>query len=151
MTVMKSQKAAHILLIEDDPGDRLLTQKSLAQIPFDIQLHFAEDGEEALAFLRKEGRFAEKPSPDLILLDLNLPKLSGPEVLGQIRKDPRLTHLPVVILTTSRSESDVLRSYQLHANSYITKPADMNQFREALLSLQSFWFRVASLPKASSS
>lgn len=145
---MKAKRVAHLLLVEDDPGDRLLTQKSLAQTNLDLNLHLAEDGEEALSYLRKEGRFAGEPSPDLILLDLNLPKINGREVLAQIRKDPKLTHLPVVILTTSRAEADVLDSYRLHANAFITKPVDLNQFRDALSSLQSFWFGVVTLPKS---
>lgn len=145
---MQLKKMAHILLVEDDPGDRLLTQKSLAQTQLDVNLHIAEDGEEALSFLRKEGKFANAPVPDLILLDLNLPKLNGREVLTQIRHDPELTHLPVVILTTSKAHADVMNSYRLHANSYITKPIDLNQFRDILTSLQTFWFDVATLPKS---
>jgi chemotaxis family two-component system response regulator Rcp1 len=109
-------------------------------------LHVAADGVEALAYLRREGQYAQAPQPDLILLDLNLPKKSGPEVLAEIKADPVLKRIPVVILTVSKAEEDVLKSYNLHANCYITKPVDLDQFLEVVKSIEDFWLTVVVLP-----
>jgi len=110
------------------------------------RIHWVKDGEEATAFLRQEGEYAGKPVPDLILLDLNLPRKDGREVLGEIKADPKLTHIPVVILTSSKSETDVVRSYQLQASCYITKPVDLDQFVKVIRSIDEFWLSVVRLP-----
>jgi CheY-like chemotaxis protein len=121
-----------VLLVEDDPGDELMTREAFEENKIGNRLHVVRDGEEALDFLYRRGEYAAAPSVDLVLLDLNLPKYDGRQVLEQIRSDPQLTHLPVVILTTSSSEEDVLRSYKLHANAFVTKPVDVNQFISAV-------------------
>jgi two-component system response regulator len=133
--------------VEDDPGDRLLTEKSLSATKLDLRLSVVEDGEQALQYLRRQPPYENAAFPDIVLLDLNLPKKDGREVLAEIRQDPDLTHLPVVILTTSQSESDILKSYELHANCYITKPVDLTKFREVLRALENFWFTVVTLPR----
>jgi CheY-like chemotaxis protein len=120
-------KPVEILLVEDNPGDARLTREALAQSKVRNNLHHARDGEEAMAFLRRLGVFETAPTPDLVLLDLNLPRRDGREVLEDIKKDPALKHIPVVILTSSRAEEDILRSYRLHANCFITKPVDLEQ------------------------
>jgi len=135
-----------ILLVEDDPGDILMTQEALGEHKMAHLLHVARDGEEALAFLRHQGDFADAPSPDLVLLDLNLPRRDGREVLLEIRSDAELTHLPVIVLTTSEAEEDVLRSYQLHANAYVTKPVDFPSFVGAVRQIDDFFVNVARLP-----
>jgi CheY-like chemotaxis protein len=136
----------HILLVEDSPDDVYFTEEAFAQSKIKNRLHVVEDGVEALMFLRKEGEFQNSIRPDLILLDLNLPKKSGREVLKEIREDSNLTDIPVVVLTTSNDERDVLKSYKLHANCYITKPVDFNKFIEIVNSIESFWFGVVTLP-----
>ena len=135
-----------ILLVEDNPGDVRLTQEGLASGKVCNRLHVAGDGVEALEFLRKEGRFAEVPTPDLMLLDLNLPRKGGREVLAEMRADPALAHIPVVVLTTSALDEDILRSYQLKANCYIKKPVDFEQFVAIVRSIDLFWFSVVQLP-----
>lgn len=137
-----------ILLVEDNPVDVLLTQETFKQVKLRNTLHVVEDGEEAIAYLRREGKYADAPRPDLILLDLNLPKKDGREVLSEIKEDPALRCIPVVVLTTSASEEDVLKSYNLHANCFITKPVDMNQFMKIVKSIEEFWFSVVKLPPA---
>jgi two-component system, chemotaxis family, response regulator Rcp1 len=135
-----------ILLVEDNPGDVRLTQEALREGKVRNHLHVAADGVEAMAFLRREGQHAHAPQPDLILLDLNLPKKGGREVLAEIKEDPELRRIPVVILTVSKAEEDVLKSYNLHANCYITKPVNLNQFLEVVKSIEDFWLTVVMLP-----
>ena len=139
-------KAIEILLVEDNPGDARLTREALAMSKLRNTLHLARDGEEALAFLRREGRFAGAPAPDLILLDLNLPRRSGREVLEEVKKDVALMHIPVVVLTSSQAEEDIMRSYQLHANCFITKPVDFEQLNRVVQGIEQFWFTLVTLP-----
>jgi CheY-like chemotaxis protein len=136
-----------VLLIEDDPGDELMTREAFADNKIGNRLHVVRDGEEALDFLYRRGEHAEAPKVDLILLDLNLPKYDGRQVLERIRADPELTHTPVVVLTTSSSEEDILRSYKLHANAYVTKPVDVNQFVAAVRQIDEFFLSVVRLPR----
>jgi CheY-like chemotaxis protein len=135
-----------VLLVEDDPGDELMTREAFEDNKIGNRLHVARDGEEALDFLYRRGLHAEAPRVDLVLLDLNLPKYDGRQVLERIRTDPDLTHLPVVVLTTSSSEEDILRSYKLHANAYVTKPVDVNQFIAAVRQIDDFFLSVVRLP-----
>ena len=137
-----------ILLVEDNPGDVLLTREALNGVKIYNNLHVAVDGDEALAFLHKEGEYASAPRPDLILLDLNLPRRDGREVLAEIKQDEQLMTIPVVILTTSTDEEDVLKTYQLHANCYITKPLDLDQFVKVVRSVEDFWLSIVRLPKS---
>ncbi len=139
-----------ILMVEDSPGDARLTMEALKEAKVLNRISVVEDGVEAMAFLRREGKHTEAPRPDLILLDLNLPKKDGREVLAEIKTDPALADIPVVVLTTSQAEQDVLRSYQLHANCYVTKPVDLTQFMSVIKSVESFWLTVARLPRAES-
>jgi two-component system response regulator len=136
-----------VLLVEDDPGDELMTREAFEDNKIANRLHVAHDGEEALDFLYRRGEHENAPPIDLVLLDLNLPKYDGREVLQQIRADPGLTHMPVVILTTSSAEEDVLRSYKLHANAFVTKPVDVNQFIAAVRQIDEFFLSVARLPR----
>ena len=146
MVLKGGLKIVEILLVEDSPGDIRLTQEALKESKISNNLHVVMDGEEAIAFLKKEGKFSEKPRPDLILLDLNLPKKDGREVLAEIKKDEDLKRIPVVVLTISEAEEDVLKSYNLYANCYITKPVDLNQFIKVILSIENFWFTIVKLP-----
>jgi two-component system, chemotaxis family, response regulator Rcp1 len=139
-----------VLLIEDSAGDVRLTREAFKDAKVHVNLYVAEDGVEAMAFLKREGRHAEAPRPDLILLDLNLPKKDGREVLREIKEDPTLGVIPVVILTTSASEADILRTYQLHANCYITKPVGLDGFLRVVKSIDSFWLSVVKLPREES-
>jgi chemotaxis family two-component system response regulator Rcp1 len=139
--------AIEVLLVEDSPGDVRLTREAFIDAKVHINLHVAPDGTEAMAFLRREGEYANAPRPDLILLDLNLPKKDGREVLGEIKDHPTLKSIPVVILTTSASRADILRSYQSHANCYITKPVDLDGFLKVVKSIDSFWLSVVKLPQ----
>jgi chemotaxis family two-component system response regulator Rcp1 len=136
-----------ILLVEDSPGDVRLTREAFRDAKVHINLHVALDGTEAMAFLRQDGEHANAPCPDLILLDLNLPKKDGREVLKEIKESPTLKSIPVVILTTSEAEADILRSYQLHANCYITKPVGLDGFLKVVNSIDSFWLSVVKLPR----
>ena len=136
-----------ILLVEDNPGDARLAIEALKESKVSNTLHWAKDGEEAMAFLRQEGEHADKPRPDLVLLDLNLPKKDGREVLAEIKSDPALQSIPVVILTTSENEEDILRTYSLHCNCYITKPIDLKQFLKVVKSIEDFWLTIVKLPK----
>jgi chemotaxis family two-component system response regulator Rcp1 len=136
-----------VLLVEDSPGDVRLTREAFKDAKVHINLHVASDGIEAMAFLRCRGEYADVPRPDLILLDLNLPKKDGREVLEEIKETPALKSIPVVILTTSDSEEDILRSYRLHANCYITKPVGLDGFLKVVHSIDSFWLSVVQLPK----
>ncbi len=135
-----------ILLVEDNPVDVIVTRKALSAGRVCNNLHVAEDGEEAMDFLHKSGKHSSAPSPEIILLDLNLPRKDGREILAEIKADPSLRHIPVIILTTSGDEEDIRRSYDLHANCFITKPVDMEQFTKALECLGEFWFTLVRLP-----
>ena len=134
------------LLVEDNPGDVRLTQEALRDAKIRNRVSVVEDGVEALAFLRRQGRYAEMPRPDVILLDLNLPRKDGREVLAEIKADPDLRRIPVVILTTSEAEEDILRAYNLNANCYVTKPVDFQQFVKVIHSIEDFWLSVVKLP-----
>ncbi|MGV9819059.1 response regulator [Nocardia xishanensis] len=136
-----------ILLVEDDPGDELMTREAFEDNKIGNTLHVAHDGQEALDFLYRQGEYADAPRPDLILLDLNLPKYDGRQVLEKIKADPELTHIPVVVLTTSAAEEDILRSYKLHANAYVTKPVDLDQFVAAIKQIDEFFVQVVRLPR----
>jgi len=140
-------RAIEILMVEDSPSDAQLTVEALHAAKIANRLSHVEDGVEALRFLRREGPYADAPRPDLILLDLNLPRKDGREVLDELKRDPDLRVIPVVVLTTSRSEQDVLRSYQLHANCYITKPVDFTQFMAVVKAIENFWLSVVTLPQ----
>lgn len=140
-------KPIEILLVEDNPGDARLTREALALSTIRHQLHHARDGEEAIAFLRREGAFAAAPQPDLILLDLNLPRRDGREVLEDVKRDSRLKHIPVVVLTSSQAEEDIMRSYQLHANCFITKPVDLDELNKVVQGIEQFWFTLVTLPR----
>ena len=146
MTDPQYVKAVEVLLIEDNAGDIRLTQEALKESNLLVHLSIARDGEEAMAFLRRQGAFADSPVPDLILLDLNLPKKDGREVLQEIKADARLKRIPVVVLTTSQADSDILTTYGFHANCYITKPVDMDQFIKIVKMLEEFWFTIVKLP-----
>jgi chemotaxis family two-component system response regulator Rcp1 len=135
-----------ILLVEDDDDDVLLTQKSLANGRLLNRVHRVEDGIEALEFLRREGRFEYAPRPDLILLDLNMPRKDGREVLKEIKDDKELRQIPVVVLTTSENEADIAASYEFGANSYISKPVDLDDFRNDVSTIKDYWFSVVKLP-----
>ena len=135
-----------ILMVEDNPGDVRLTQEALKEGKVRNKMHVVGDGVEALAFLRREGQYADAPRPDLILLDLNLPRRNGREVLAEIKEDPDLRRIPVVILTISQAEEDILKTYDLHANCYITKPVDLDQFIKVVKSIEDFWLTIVKLP-----
>jgi chemotaxis family two-component system response regulator Rcp1 len=143
-------EALEVLLVEDSPGDVRLTREALKDAKVHVNLHVASDGAEAMAFLKREGQHAKAPRPDLILLDLNLPKKDGREVLTEIKESPALKSIPVVILTTSASEEDILRSYLLHANCYITKPVDLEGFLKVVHSIDDFWLSIVKLPREGS-
>ncbi|MFP4164234.1 MAG: response regulator [Chitinispirillaceae bacterium] len=135
-----------LLLVEDSPGDVRLTIEALREAKVKNSLHVVTDGEQAIKFLRKEGEYASTPKPDLILLDLNLPKKDGREVLAEIKEDEELRLIPIVVLTTSSAEEDIARAYSLHANCYVTKPVDFTQFMKVIHSIESFWLTVVKLP-----
>jgi two-component system, chemotaxis family, response regulator Rcp1 len=135
-----------ILLVEDNPGDIRLTKEALKDSKILNNLNVVEDGMEAMTFLRKEGKYVDAPRPDLVLLDLNLPKKDGRDVLKEVKEDPILRRIPVVILTTSRSEQDILKTYDLYANCYINKPVDLDQFVTVVKSIENFWFSIVKLP-----
>jgi chemotaxis family two-component system response regulator Rcp1 len=139
-------KPIDILLIEDNPGDSDLAREALAASKLHNHLFVVEDGVKAMAFLRQEGVYSGAPRPELILLDLNLPRKDGREVLAEIKMDDRLKRIPVVILTTSKAEEDILKSYNLHANCYVTKPIDLNQFLHVIHSIEEFWLSIVVLP-----
>ena len=135
-----------ILLIEDNPADVDLTKENLAYFKILHELFVAMDGEEAMAFLRKEGRFADAPRPDFVLLDLNLPRKDGREVLAEIKSDPSLRRIPVVVLTSSKAENDIVKSYDLQASAYVVKPVDLAGFGEIVKGINGFWFTVVRFP-----
>jgi CheY-like chemotaxis protein len=142
----ESSLPIEVLLVEDDPGDVLMTQEAFEEHKVRNKLNVVQDGEEALAYLRREGRFAEAPRPDLILLDLNLPRVDGREVLQVIKEDLDLRRIPVVVLTTSQADEDILRSYSLHANAYVTKPVDFDSFIAVVRQIDEFFVSVVKLP-----
>ncbi len=145
-----STQLVEILLVEDNPGDVRLTQEALRDGKLHTRLNIVRDGEEALAFLRRQGPHADAPRPDLILLDLNLPRKSGQEVLAEIKNDEQLRRIPVVVLTSSQAEKDILTSYDLNANCYISKPVDLEQFIRVVRSIEDFWLTVVKLPGSAS-
>ncbi|MCV7252924.1 MULTISPECIES: response regulator [Mycobacteriaceae] len=147
MSTPMDANAIVILLVEDDAGDELITREAFEHNKIKNNLYVAHDGEEGLDFLYRRGIYADAPTPDLILLDLNLPKYDGRQVLEQIKSDPELRHIPVVVLTTSAAEEDILRSYKLHANAYVTKPVDLDQFLNAVRQIDEFFVQVVRLPK----
>jgi len=136
-----------ILLIEDNPGDVRLTQEVFSEFKMHNNLHIVNDGVEALKLLYRDEQYIDVPLPDLILLDLNLPKKDGREVLEEIKADKNLKHIPVVVLTTSKAEQDIFKAYDLHANCYITKPVELDQFIAVIKSIKDFWFTIVKLPK----
>lgn len=146
MTTTLDGRAAEILLVEDNPGDVRLTREALRDAKVRNRVSVAADGEEAIAFLRRQGPYAAAPRPDLILLDLNLPKKDGREVLSEVKADDNLRRIPVVVVTTSSAERDIIGSYQLHANCYVTKPVDLGQFLLVVKSIEDFWLTIVKLP-----
>ncbi|AWI31715.1 response regulator [Streptomyces tirandamycinicus] len=144
---MNATKPIEVLLVEDDPGDELMTREAFADNKIGNSLHVVRDGQEALDFLYRQGAHKDAPRPDLILLDLNLPKYDGRQVLERIKADEDLTHIPVVVLTTSAAEEDILRSYRLHASAYVTKPVDLEQFIAAIRKIDDFFVTVVRLPR----
>lgn len=146
MTSQKVGDLIEILLVEDNAGDVRLTKEALKEAKIANRLHVARDGMQAIQFLGQDGSYAEAPRPSLVLLDLNLPKKSGHDVLEYIKKDPKLRRIPVVILSSSKAEEDVLKSYDNHANSYVTKPVDLDQFLNVVKKIDEFWFAVVTLP-----
>lgn len=147
MRVNQLGRPVEILLVEDNPGDVGLTKASLRESKILNRLSVVRDGEEAMSFLRRQGEYAEARRPDLILLDLNLPKKDGREVLAEVKADAELRRIPVVVLTSSAAEQDILRSYDLHANCYITKPVDLEQFSVVVKTIEEFWFTIVMLPE----
>ncbi|MEO7425269.1 MAG: response regulator [Fibrobacteria bacterium] len=143
---LAKSRPAEVLLVEDNEQDVVLTREGFKRAKFLVNLHHVEDGEECLAFLRKQGKFADAPSPDLILLDINLPVMDGREVLAEIVRDENLKAIPVVVLTTSSAESDILDMYKLRCSSYITKPVDFEQFQRLVNELGNYWFTLVVLP-----
>lgn len=135
-----------ILLVDDNPADVFLTQEAFGEARLANTLHTAKDGVQALEFLRREQEFADAPTPDVILLDLNMPRMSGLELLAILKEDPQLRQIPVIVLTTSRTEQDVWRSYDLHANAYIPKPVSAEEFFDVVRRFESFWFVIVALP-----
>ena len=143
---MKNGRPIEIFLIEDNPGDARLTVEALREAKVHNRLSWVTDGAEAIAFLRRQGKHAAAPRPDLILLDLNLPRKDGREVLAEIKKDDNLRRIPVVVLTTSQAEEDIIKAYNLNANCYITKPVDLDKFLEVVKTIKTFWLSIVKLP-----
>lgn len=143
---MELLRPIEVLLVEDSPADIRLTQEALKENKLMVNLNVAHDGVEAMEYLRKENQFANKPRPDLILLDLNMPRMDGREVLKTIKEESNLCSIPVVILTISSAEEDILLTYKHHANCYIRKPLDLNQFMEIVKKIETFWFSIVTLP-----
>jgi two-component system response regulator len=146
MTLPEKVRPLEILLVEDSPTDALFAKEALEHSKVCNNLHTVSDGVEALAFLRRQRIYTQAPRPDLILLDLNLPKMDGRELLKEIKQDEAFKRIPVVVLTTSKDEADVLKAYGLHANCYIVKPVDFEKFAEVVKTIESFWFAVVTLP-----
>ena len=147
MTQFEGERQIEVLLVEDDPGDVMMTREAFHDYKLHNELHVVSDGAEAMAFLRQEGEYAGRPRPDLVLLDLNLPRMDGRQVLEAIKSDPELASIPVVVLTTSENEDDVLRSYSLHANAYVTTPVDFQRFIEVVRQIDDFFVTVVRLPR----
>ena len=145
-TADTESRQIEILLVEDNPGDARLTQEAMRAAKMTNVLHIVEDGEQAMEFLRRRSRFKDAPRPDLILLDLNLPKKDGRAVLAEVKTDPDLRRIPVVVLTTSRSEEEVMQAYDMHANAYVTKPVNLDQFMRIVALIDEFWLKVVTLP-----
>ena len=146
MKIGKHHKPVEILLVEDNPGDIRLTEEALREGRVSNNLHKVENGVEAMAFLHRRGKYADAAHPDLVLLDLNLPLKDGREVLEEIKSDEQLKRIPVIVLTTSSAEVDILHTYDNHGNAYITKPIDLDQFVKAIKAIEDFWFKIAMLP-----
>ena len=146
MTDWAGYEIVDVLLVEDDPGDILMTREAFQHHKIQNKLHVVTDGEQALQFLHQTGEYAGVPRPGLILLDLNLPRRSGHEVLAELKEDPQLRVIPVVILTTSQAEEDIVRSYSLHANAYVTKPVDFDRFMDVIRQIDNFFVTVVKLP-----
>jgi len=144
--MVHENRPVEILLVEDNPGDERLTREALKEGKVYSNLHWVKDGVEAMAFLRREGKYAGVPRPDIVLLDLNLPRKDGREVLQEVKTDEELKRIPVVVLTTSKAEEDVLRTYNLHANCYVTKPVDLEKFIVVVKSIDVFWLTIVTLP-----
>lgn len=149
MPYRDDMRPVDVLLVEDDEGDVLMTREAFEFYKLRNQLHVVTDGEQALQFIRRTGQFADAPRPGLILLDVNLPRLSGIEVLAELKQDPELLYIPVVMLTTSQAEEDILRSYKLHANAYVTKPVDFESFIQAIRQIDDFFLTLVQPPGAS--
>jgi two-component system, chemotaxis family, response regulator Rcp1 len=148
MAAKPGMRRIEILLVEDSPADVLIAREALREAKLMNTIHVVEDGMKAMEYLRRRGEFATSPRPDLILLDLNLPRKNGREVLAEIKADSALKSIPVVVLTTSNAEEDILKSYNLHANCYVVKPVEFNSFVQVVQSIQQFWFTVVTLPPA---
>jgi len=146
MGAMNTFNSVNILLVEDNPGDVRLTKEAFKEAKVNNNLHIVSDGVEALDFLRRKGKYIGAPRPDIILLDLNMPKKNGREVLAEIKADPDLMRIPVLVLTISQAEEDILKSYNLHANCYIQKPVDINKFIDVVKSIEGFWLTIVKLP-----
>ena len=145
-----AERPVEILLVDDNPGDVRLTAEALKDGEVENRLHTAKDGMEAIAFLRRKGRYTDAPRPDLILLDLNMPRMNGRQVLAEIKEDSALRHIPVVILTGSREMDDIVKTYDLHANCYVTKPIDFEEFIVMVKSITDFWLTIVELPSEAS-
>ena len=145
--IHSNQESIEVLMVEDNPGDVRLTEEALLDAKVNINMSVVHDGMQAMAFLRREPPYPNSPEPDLILLDLNLPLKSGFEVLAEIKQDERLKFIPVVILTSSQAERDIVKSYNLHANAYVTKPVDLDQFIKVVQAIEDFWFEIVKLPR----
>jgi chemotaxis family two-component system response regulator Rcp1 len=150
MDTPKLVRPIEILLVEDNPGDADLTREAMENSKMLVTMHVVGDGVEAMAFLRRTGKYTNASRPDIVLLDLNLPKKDGKEVLAEIKTDQDLKRIPVVVLTISKNEEDILRSYNLHANCYITKPIDLNQFVKVVKAIEDFWLTIVKLPPSGS-
>jgi CheY-like chemotaxis protein len=146
MRLSEQNRPVEILMAEDNPGDVRLTQEALKESKILNHLHVVGDGEEAMAFLRRQGKYAAAARPDLILLDLNMPKMDGRSVLAEVKGDAELRRIPVVVLSSSSAEQDIVKSYDLHANCYITKPVDLEQFSVVVKTVEEFWFSIVKLP-----
>lgn len=146
MNDQSDSRPAEFLLVEDNPGDVRLTREALRDSKLANNLSVVGDGVEAMAFLRREGKYANAPRPDLVLLDLNLPRKNGREVLAEIKSDPQLKRIPVVVITSSEAEQDIFATYNLHVNCYVTKPVDLDQFIKVVRSIETFWLTIVRLP-----
>lgn len=147
MMAVSGSRPIEILMIEDNPGDVRLARENLKEAKISNRLNVVADGAEALAYLRQEGRYAEAARPDLILLDLNLPRKNGQEVLAELKSDEKLRRIPVVVLTSSEAEEDIIKAYDLHVNSYVTKPVNLDQFIRVIRSIEDFWLAIVRLPR----